>query len=44
MKITQSMSRKENCRDTTVAESFFKTIKYEYLNMIYTFDQYNQVV
>jgi len=31
-KITQSMSRKGNCWDNAVAESFFKTIKYEYLN------------
>ncbi|QLE00935.1 IS3 family transposase [Galbibacter sp. BG1] len=28
-KITQSMSRKGNCWDNAVAESFFKTIKYE---------------
>ena len=31
-KITQSMSRKGNCWDNAVAESFFKTIKYEWLN------------
>jgi transposase InsO family protein len=31
-KITQSMSRKGNCWDNAVAESFFKTIKYECLN------------
>lgn len=30
-KITQSMSRKGNCWDNAVAESFFKTIKYECL-------------
>lgn len=30
-KITQSMSRKGNCWDNAVAESFFKTIKYEAL-------------
>ncbi len=30
-KITQSMSRKGNCWDNAVAESFFKTIKYEWL-------------
>jgi len=29
---TQSMSRKGNCWDNAVAESFFKTIKYEALN------------
>jgi transposase InsO family protein len=31
IKITQSMSRKGNCWDNAVAESFFKTIKYECL-------------
>lgn len=31
-KITQSMSKKENYWDNTVAESFFKTIKYECTN------------
>ena len=31
-KITQSMSRKGDCWDNAVAESFFKTIKYEWLN------------
>jgi len=30
--VTQSMSRKGNCWDNAVAESFFKTIKYEWLN------------
>ena len=30
-RITQSMSRKGNCWDNAVAESFFKTIKYEWL-------------
>lgn len=30
-KATQSMSRKGNCWDNAVAESFFKTIKYEWL-------------
>lgn len=30
----QSMSRKGNCWDNAVAESFFKTIKVEYLNKI----------
>ena len=29
--ITQSMSRKGNCCNNTVAESFFKTIKHEWL-------------
>jgi transposase InsO family protein len=32
IKINQSMSRKGNCWDNAVAESFFKTIKYEGLN------------
>ena len=31
-KITQNMSRKGDCWDNAVAESFFKTIKYESLN------------
>ena len=31
-KITQSMSRKGNCWDNAVAESFFKTLKYECTN------------
>lgn len=31
-KITMSMSRKGDCWDNAVAESFFKTIKYEWLN------------
>ena len=35
----QSMSRKANCWDNAVAESFFKTIKYECLNR-YTFKNY----
>ena len=30
-KISQSISRKGNCWDNAVAESFFKTIKYEAL-------------
>ena len=29
LKITRSMSRKGNCWDNAVAESFFKTLKYE---------------
>ncbi len=36
---SQSMSRKGNCWDNAVAESFFKTIKYECLNR-YTFKTY----
>ena len=36
VKITQSMSRKGNCWDNAVAESFFKTLKYECTNR-YTF-------
>ena len=39
-KITQSMSRKGNCWDNAVAESFFKTIKHEWL---YRFKSYNQL-
>jgi putative transposase len=31
-KIIQSMSRKGNCWDNAVAESFFKTIKHECTN------------
>jgi transposase InsO family protein len=38
-KITQSMSRKGNCWDNAVAESLFKTIKYECTNR-YTFNYY----
>jgi len=38
-KITQSMSRKGNCWDNAVAESFFKTIKYECTNR-YVFKYY----
>ena len=41
-KITQSMSRKGNCWDNAVAESFFKTIKYEWLNR-FKFNSYNQL-
>ena len=33
-KMHQSMSRKGNCWDNAVAESFFKTIKYECINRI----------
>ncbi len=36
VKITPSMSRKGNCWDNAVAESFFKTLKYECTNR-YTF-------
>ena len=39
IKITQSMSRKGNCWDNAVAESFFKTIKYECLYR-YRFSSY----
>jgi len=41
-KITQSMSRKGNCWDNAVAESFFKTIKYEWLNR-FKFHSYSQL-
>lgn len=41
-KITQSMSRKGNCWDNAVAESFFKTIKYECL-LRYKFKSYEQL-
>lgn len=40
-KSTQSMSRKANCWDNAVAESFFKTIKYECLNRC-RFDSYQK--
>ena len=42
----QSMSRKGNCWDNSVAESFFKTIKYEELNhhQFHTLQQVKQVV
>ena len=42
LKITQSMSRKGNCWDNAVAESFFKTIKYEWLYR-FKFTSYNQL-
>ncbi len=29
LKVAQSMSRKGNCWDNAVTESFFKTLKYE---------------
>jgi len=41
-KITQSMSRKGNCWDNAVAESFFKTIKHEWLYK-FKFTSYNQL-
>jgi putative transposase len=41
-KITQSMSRKGNCWDNAVAESFFKTIKHEWLYR-FKFTTYNQL-
>ena len=40
-KITQSMSRKGDYWDNAVAESFFKTIKYEWLNR-FKYTSYNQ--
>lgn len=40
-KITQSMSRKGNCWDNAVAESFFKTLKYECTNR-YNFKSFLQ--
>lgn len=40
-KITQSMSRKGNCWDNAVAESFFKTLKYECTNR-YNFKSFSQ--
>ena len=40
-KVTQSMSRKGNCWDNAVAESFFKTLKAEFVNHN-TFLSYNQ--
>ena len=42
LKITQSMSRKGNCWDNAVAESFFKTIKNEWLYR-FKFTSYNQL-
>lgn len=41
-KITQSMSRKGNCWDNAVAESFFKTIKHEWLYR-FKFSSYDQL-
>lgn len=41
-KITQSMSRKGNCWDNAVAESFFKTIKHECLDR-YKFHSFEQL-
>ncbi|WGH74481.1 integrase core domain-containing protein [Tenacibaculum tangerinum] len=38
-KVIQSMSRKGNCWYNALAESFFKTIKYEYLNQ-YQFENH----
>ena len=37
------MSRKGNCWDNAVAESFIKTIKYEWLNR-FKFHSYSQIV
>lgn len=42
IKVTKSMSRKGNCWDNAVAESFFKTIKYECLNR-YKFSKYEEL-
>lgn len=41
-KIQQSMSRKGNCWDNAVAESFFKTIKYEWLYR-FKYSSYDQL-
>mgnify|MGYP001814050639 CR=1 FL=1 len=41
-KITRSMSRKGNCWDNAVAESFFKTIKHEWLYR-FKFSSFNQL-
>lgn len=41
-KVKQSMSRKGNCWDNAVAESFFKTIKYEWFNR-FKFHTYSQL-
>ncbi|AUS04050.1 IS3 family transposase [Pseudotamlana carrageenivorans] len=41
-KVIQSMSRKGNCWDNAVAESFFKTIKYEWINR-FKYTSYNQL-
>ena len=40
--VEQSISRKANCWDNAVAESFFKTIKYEELNH-HRFDSYEHL-
>lgn len=42
IKVTQSMSRKGNCWDNAVAESFFKTIKYEWLYR-FKYTSFNQL-
>lgn len=41
-KITQSMSRKGNCWDNAVAESFFKTIKHEWIYR-FKYNSYQQL-
>ncbi|MDW7691369.1 IS3 family transposase [Flammeovirgaceae bacterium SG7u.111] len=41
-KMKQSMSRKGDCWDNAVAESFFKSIKYEWLNR-FEFTSYDEV-
>lgn len=42
LRASQSMSRKGNCWDNAVAESFFKTIKHEWLNR-YRYTSYQQL-
>ena len=39
--IAQSLSRKRNCRDNAVAESFFKSMKIEELNKLGTIKESN---
>jgi len=41
-KANQSMSRKGNCWDNAIAESFFKTIKYEWL-LRFKYKNYNEL-
>jgi transposase InsO family protein len=41
-KANQSMSRKGNCWDNAVAESFFKTIKYEWV-IRFKYKNYNEL-
>ena len=46
IKTTQSMSRKGNCWDNAVAESFFKSSKYEWIYRFKftSFEQLNQSI